>query len=378
MTELLQVAPSTEIRTDKQFVVLIPAYEPGAVLLEVVDAVMELAQSTPGFAGVIVVNDGSKREEALGVFEHLRLKPGVKLVTHSMNRGKGGALKTGFDIVYREMPDVDFVVTADADGQHTPVDIFRVATQACETGLPNIGYRTFTNEVPLRSRVGNILTATLFSLTTGNNIKDTQSGLRTYRRADLPTLCKVAADRYEFEFHCLFHLARTPGVKFDQIPIETVYEPGNPTSHFNPLLDSARIYAVFFRYMSVSAISGSLDFLLFSLFATLGAPTIVGLVSARVITAPIYILGMRNFAFRSRGNLLIQALGTISLMVCNILFLWRFIDLTEVYLGLSPPIAMLAGLLVFYLGNFLVQRFLIYPLRSKVSVGPERQEEATR
>lgn len=345
------------------FVVLMPAYEPDKVLVELVDEVIGIGQATYGFEGVVVVNDGSKKDEARAVFEALGSRPFVRLITHVENRGKGGALKTGFGAVYKDLSQVDFIITADADGQHTAADIFRLALQAQASGRPNIGYRSFSKGVPLRSRIGNILTAALFRMATGKDIKDTQSGLRTYRRGDLPMLCNVAADRYDFEFHCLFQLAQTPGLHFDQVPIETIYEPGNPTSHFNPLLDSVRIYAVFLRYVSVSILSGALDFVLFSLFVGFGAATLVSLVCARVITAPIYLLGMRNFAFKSRGNIVKQSIGTLFLMTLHVIFLWRFIGWMETSLGVNRMVAMLTGLLTFYFGVFLIQRIVIYPNR---------------
>ena len=46
-------------------------------------------------------------------------------------------------------------------------------------------------------------------------------------------------------------------------PIRTIYEAGNPSSHFNPLVDSMKIYFVLLRFASVSLLTALLDNLVF-------------------------------------------------------------------------------------------------------------------
>lgn len=345
------------------YVVLIPAYEPDATVVQFVDEILKAGAGDAGFGGVIVVNDGSTQPGAHEAFTHLRDIERVTVIDHEKNLGKGGALKTGFRHVLHNLPAIRFVVTADADGQHKTSDVFKLARQAVANDAPNIGYRAFSGDIPLRSRFGNLATAMIFRVAVGRQIYDTQSGLRTYRREDLPRLCNITADRYEYEFHCLFDMVKNSKSGFEQIPIETVYEPGNPTSHFNPLMDSVRIYVVFLRYVSISTISGVLDFLFFSILTLFNVPTLPALVISRLGTAPIYFFGMRNVVFKSHGNTLLQAGGTVALMTLHITFLWRFIDWLETDFGVNPIGAMFAGLLLFYLGNFLVQRYIIYPYR---------------
>jgi len=346
-----------------RFIVLIPAYEPDETLNALVDEILSLGASNRSFGGILVVDDGSISEESCAVFSRLESRHDVDLVKHPENRGKGGALKTGFREISEKYENVGFVVTADADGQHKPSDIFKLAEHALSTGNPNIGYRTFSGDIPFRSRLGNIITSLLFNLTGRTRVHDTQSGLRTYLVEDLPSLIEIAADRYEYEFHCLFKMARRRDRPLEQIPIETIYEPGNPTSHFNPLVDSVRIYFVFFRYMSVSALSGMLDFLVFAALNMFGVSTLTALIFARICSAPIYFYGMRNIVFKSHGIVWIQALATLLLMAFHVFFLWRFIAWLEGSFGIHSVIAMMAGLITFYVGNFLVQRFIIYPFR---------------
>lgn len=346
---------------EKKFVILIPAFEPDRALIDVVDGISEILSEHESFAGIVVINDGSKSDDAQTTFSEIVNKPHVEICSYQDNLGKGGALKFGFSHIIRAYPDVEFVVTADADGQHSPEDIVMLASKALETEQANLGYREFDQHVPLRSRFGNILTAALFRIVSGKTIHDTQSGLRTYLRAQLPALIKVEANRYEFEFHALFYLVKNPYSELRQFPIKTIYEEGNPSSHFSPILDSARIYLVFLRYVSVSLISGLLEFVLFSVLTLFGVPTLTALIATRSATMPVYFFGMRNIAFRSSGNIPIQALKTILLMIVHVTFLWRFIGWLNSSFGVHPIGAMLTGLLVFYILNFIVQRYVIYP-----------------
>ena len=55
-----------------------------------------------------------------------------------------------------------------------------------------------------------------------------------------------------------------------ELPIETIYDSKeNHTSHFHPLRDSARIYAIFGKFLFSSLSSSVLDLALFSLFLLL-------------------------------------------------------------------------------------------------------------
>ncbi|MDQ7730925.1 glycosyltransferase family 2 protein [Halomonas sp. SpR8] len=344
----------------KHFMVLVPAYEPNGILLGITYELLELAKADSTFGGIIIVNDGSCSDNALQVFDELRTLSKVTILDHDVNRGKGAALKTGFSHIYNNQPDVNYVVTADADGQHSPLDVMRLSKKAILTGHPNIGSRRFDNSVPLRSRVGNILTAGVFRIATGHTVTDTQSGLRTYRRDYLPMMLDINANRYDYEFHCLFKLAKNTDVSLHQVEIETIYEPGNPTSHFNPLLDSIRIYAVLFRYASVSAISAFIDFLLFTLLTTLNIPTGPALIASRIGSMPFYIYGMRNVVFRSKGKLFFQVTATLFLMILHITFLWTFIEYLKSSFHVHPVAAMVLGMLIFYIANFFIQKSIVY------------------
>ena len=268
--------------------VLIPAYQPDARLPRLI---LELHRADPS-TKIVVVDDGSGQKFS-DIFE-ASATAGAHVISYEHNRGKGYALREGFTWIRDVAGDSqECVVTADADGQHTLNDIFRVGRRCTDTGKSVLGVREFVGHVPARSRIGNTATSALFWLATGWKLKDTQTGLRAFPVALLPALLEVQGDRYEYELRVLLHLAkfRHP---VTQIPIETIYEAGNPTSHFHPLQDSARIWAPLLKFAASSGVATIIDYVLVLVLNALTGALFFPVVAARMVSASV------NFAMNRR------------------------------------------------------------------------------
>jgi glycosyltransferase involved in cell wall biosynthesis len=224
----------------ERVVVVIPAWQPDGRLVTLVRELLGW-----GFGGVVVVDDGSSGAGA-EIFGELRDMAPVRVVRHERNLGKGRALKTGMEVVLREMPGVQGVVTADADGQHIAADVVRVAAALRESGSVVLGVRRFRGAVPLRCRVGNWVTRGMFGLLTGVRLGDTQTGLRGIPRRLLRELLQMEGERYEYEMVVLTRLC-LGGCALVEVPIETVYLEGNRSSHFRPMGDSVRVLVALAR-----------------------------------------------------------------------------------------------------------------------------------
>ena len=239
-------------------VILIPAYEPDDRLPAYIRR-LEAA----GFGHIVVVDDGSG-EKWDPVFQALEGIPRTRVIRYMPNGGKGHALKTGYRFIADHIPEASGVITADADGQHTVEDCIRLAEklEGHEREL-YLGARDFSlPEIPPKSRFGNRMTSAVFRALYGQWLDDTQTGLRAFRREELPLMMETEGDRYEYEMKVLIACTRA-GIPIISVPIETIYENNNEGSHFHPIRDSWRIYRVilgsFFRFMEASLICFLVD-----------------------------------------------------------------------------------------------------------------------
>jgi glycosyltransferase involved in cell wall biosynthesis len=216
---------------------VVPCFNAGERVAPVVAGLREFLDH------VIVVDDGSTDGAAatLGAL-------GATLIVFPENQGKGFAMIRGFReaLAY---PEVTCAVIVDADGQHDPKELPRLYAAFVEQDADLvIGAREFDQvHVPWRSRFGNKLTAGITRILLGQRIGDTQSGFRLHSRRLLEFIVeRVPGGRYETEMEILVKAVRGE-FRVTTAPIKTIYEEGNPTSHFNKFRDSFRIYRKLFK-----------------------------------------------------------------------------------------------------------------------------------
>ena len=332
--------------------VLIPAYQPDDRLPALV------AQLRARCAGceVLVVDDGSG--PAFAAILAAARAAGATVVAHGANYGKGQALRTGFAEIASRRPGTTAVVTADADGQHTPSDILAVARRVWATGRMTLGVRRLTGAVPLRSRVGNDVTALLFRGATGWRLEDTQTGLRGFPTAHLGWLARVAGERYEYELSVLLR-AHELGLVGEEVEIATIYEPGNASSHFRPLVDSARVYAPLLWFMGASLASFAIDWAGVMVFHALTGSLLGSVVGARVVSGTAnFFLNRRVFRAR-RGTVARSAVRYVALAV--VLLAAGYV-LLRALTGIGVPLglAKILGDGAIYLVSYVVQHRVVF------------------
>ncbi len=335
--------------------IVIPAYEPGENLVSLVNRLHESGQF------VIVVDDGSSGASKR-VFDELPRSQNVIVLKHATNLGKGRALKTAFNHFLLRCPDeMRGVVTADADGQHSIPDILKIASnleQAEERLI--VGSRSFTGEVPFRSFLGNFLTRYLFRAIVGTNISDTQSGLRGIPREFLKKILPLDGERYEYELNMLL-AAESHGLKVVENAIQTIYIDGNKSSHFNPLIDSMRIYFLLFRFALSSAASFLIDLGLFIAASKATGNLFASFAFSRFISGNINFILNRGPVFRSKKRTLpalmeyYALLATVGALSCAL-----FLGLHS-RLGLGVLFSKVLADLILFIFSFLMQRHIVFP-----------------
>lgn len=340
-------------------IVLIPAYRPGAALVSLVEELR-----SKGAGEIVVVDDGSGAEYRR-IFEALRLTEGVTVLSHAANSGKGAALKTGMRYILDQWPEAAGVLTADADGQHHAGDILRVRQTFLET--PDslvLGARAFEGPVPARSRFGNSATSLAMRLLLGRRLRDTQTGLRAIPAALIPALLRVHAHRYEFELEMLVaakHL-NTPIV---ETAIRTIYEDGNKSSHFNPLVDSMRIYFVLLRFSMISMATSAIDNAIFMLALWFTGGILVSQLLGRAMAVGFNYSVVRKAVFHSeRGHAKVLP-AYLSLVVVSGSLSYGSIVLLSSRFHMPVVAAKIVAETALFFVNFAVQRDFVFSARRR-------------
>lgn len=274
-------------------IILIPAYHPDDKLIEYVSQLNESYVKH-----IIVVNDGSGTEYQ-DIFDKCEKHDKCKVISYENNMGKGFALKTGLKYCMDNFSDYDGVITCDADGQHLLEDTLKITDQlvANKNSLV-LGVRDFTlQNIPWRSRFGNTLTSSIFKFVFHKDISDTQTGLRGIPANLVPFMIDIKGDRFEYETNVLVNCFNN-SISILQIPISTVYIDDNGSSHFNAVVDSAKIYWVIFRQYILYALSAITSFLIDISSYSL----IIGAVFVRSSSYGIYIASYFSRTISSIAN----------------------------------------------------------------------------
>jgi glycosyltransferase involved in cell wall biosynthesis len=210
---------------------VIPAYDAAATLENVVRG---LRASLPD-ALLIAVDDGSAdatHDVAAACCD--------RVVRLRSNRGKGAALRAGFDVARAECAHA--VLTIDADGQHDPSRAPALLDALASADIV-IGARARARgEMPLGRRMTNALASAAVGAIVGVPVPDAQSGYRAIRRKVLETVAPTG-DRYEYETEFLISALRA-GYRIASVGVPTTY--GAP-SHFRAWGDSMRVVRAIWR-----------------------------------------------------------------------------------------------------------------------------------
>jgi len=199
-----------------------------------------IAEAKKYVGNVVLIDDGSSD----GTGDVAR-DAGAIVIRHDVNRGKGGALKSGF--LWALDRGLDGVITLDADGQHLPRQIPEFIEERRASGADLIiGGRAhlFGGMLP-RRRMANRFSAWAVAKASRTNIKDSQSGFRFYSSRVLREI-PLRAEGFDMETEVIIR-AGVRGLKVVQIPIDLGFVDGLSTSHYKPLLDTLRIAWTGFR-----------------------------------------------------------------------------------------------------------------------------------
>lgn len=228
----------TPAQAGPKFAVVMPVYNHVSRVKDVVTAALRL------HLPVYVIDDGST-DGTTGVLESI---PGITLLRHKRNLGKGAALLTGFAEAAKA---ADFAITIDADGQHDPKDaaammaVLRPGERALVIGRRE----NMLNDTTIKwtSRFGRKFSNFWVRLSGGPKVSDSQSGFRVYPIREILGI-RSRARRFQFEVEILA-LAYWSGIRIIEVPVNVQY--AERISHFRPFVDFWRNAGTFGRLITL-------------------------------------------------------------------------------------------------------------------------------
>jgi len=197
--------------------VVIPAYNENEKIL---DTIKECETSLKGMDHeIIIVDDGSLDGTYEKVQEFSRANNNIRIINYGDNRGKGFALRYGF-----KHSKGNLVVFIDADMNIHPRQILTFIKEMERTGADVVvgSKRHHDSKInyPINRKILSEIYYRFVKLLFGIQVKDTQAGLKLYKRKVLEDICPmVLVKKYAFDIEILANAYRL-GYKITDAPIE--------------------------------------------------------------------------------------------------------------------------------------------------------------
>ncbi len=226
----------TKITEDenKGITAIIPAFNEEISIGSIVTKTKKHADS------VIVIDDGSQDNTA-----EIAELVGAEVIRHPKNKGKGEALKTGFNAAQKNGTKI--IVTIDGDGQHDPSEIPKVV-EPIISGKADIviGSRYLNGDnIPFYRRIGQRILDLVTNIDSGVHVTDTQSGFRAFAVHTVPTF-GFRSNGFSVESEMLAEAANA-GLNIKEVDIGVRYDVDCSTE--NPLHHGAKVLVNIFQDM---------------------------------------------------------------------------------------------------------------------------------
>ena len=223
------------------FLVLLPTFNEEKNLPRVIE------QLTNYFSPkqLILADDGSE-DDSSKVARRLR----IRIIRNRRNMGKGFILRKSFEIIVRKFSNIKWVLTLDADGQHSPRDIpkfFNVLKTNPDVKIV-VGKRDY-KKMPGLNWISNSLTSQWSNYWLNWDLDDLQCGFRCYNTNALRCILKYGLTRSKFDLETeILLVAWMLNLKMISTPIKTLYSSNNRKSRIRPGLDTIRWMFLVFQW----------------------------------------------------------------------------------------------------------------------------------
>ncbi|WP_314191285.1 glycosyltransferase family 2 protein [uncultured Arthrobacter sp.] len=213
-----------------------PVYNEASVVGNVIRGLL------PDFPNVVCVDDGSSDGS-----QSVASQAGAVVVQHPVNLGQGAALQTGIEYALSD-PELDCIVTFDADGQHRVEDakamVARIKSGEADVVLGS-RFLDDRTQLSLAKRIVLRTAAMQSRMSTGLELSDAHNGLRAFN-AETAGKIHLTQNRMAHASE-LIHQIAAINPRWVEHPVEIIYTDYS-RSKGQSLLNSVNIVAdLFFR-----------------------------------------------------------------------------------------------------------------------------------
>lgn len=214
-----------ELTAADRISVVVPVFNEERTIVEVLDRLADV----PAVTQIVVVNDASRdhtRDRLQAWYGELdasvwrdRLPDGLVVLNHTVNQGKGAALRTGFGHVTQPWTGVQ-----DADTEYDPADLMRLLSVARAHEVDVVYGSRFllpeSGNSPSWHRLGNRLITQLANLSFATRFSDVETCYKLIKSSRLKAVAgDLRENRFGIEIELTARLSKLPGIQMAECPI---------------------------------------------------------------------------------------------------------------------------------------------------------------
>jgi glycosyltransferase involved in cell wall biosynthesis len=194
--------------TSRTISIVVPCYNESKTLETIIGRV--LAADVSGLEREIIIIDDGSKDDSVAIARTLEERhPGVRVLEHKVNQGKGAALRTGFAAATG-----DIILVQDADLEYSPADYPRLLAPFLDDRADVVYGSRFRSGSEMRvlffwHNVGNYILTLLSNMMTNLNFTDMETCYKVFRREVIQAIT-IQENRFGFEVEITAKIAHLP------------------------------------------------------------------------------------------------------------------------------------------------------------------------